>query len=146
MSGGVLDRVRHRFRGKRRTPANEPPGVGAASPMSAPVQTNDPSQDFLQVALQELSEDEKTTLREHLTSDVDSTIQATYDAAEKLKRACEERRWPGGDTANKVLLWLDRFKSVGDVVANVDPIHVGLPWAGIRMLLGVRFCHASGVS
>lgn len=41
------------------------------------------------------------------------------------------------DEADKVLRWLDRFKSVSDVVANVDSVHIGLPWAGIRMLLEV---------
>lgn len=40
--------------------------------------------------------------------------------------------------ADKVVQLLDKIKAVGDVVANVDPIHVGLPWAGIRMLLIVR--------
>jgi len=35
------------------------------------------------------------------------------------------------------MLWLDRFKSVGDVVANVAPLHVGVPWAGVRILLEV---------
>ena len=43
-----------------------------------------------------------------------------------------------GDEADKVLLWLDRFKSVGDIAVNADPIHAGLPWAGIRLLLEVR--------
>lgn len=33
---------------------------------------------------------------------------------------------------------LEKFKSVGDVVANVDPLHVGLPWAGIRAVLEVN--------
>jgi ankyrin repeat domain-containing protein 50 len=40
--------------------------------------------------------------------------------------------------ADKVLLWLDRFKSMGDIAVNADPIHTGLPWAGIRLLLEVR--------
>ena len=43
---------------------------------------------------------------------------------------------PGKD-ADKVLLWLDRFKSVGDIAVNVDPIHAGLPWAAIRLLLEI---------
>lgn len=33
--------------------------------------------------------------------------------------------------------WLDRFKQVGDVGSNADPVHIGLPWAGIRFLLEV---------
>ena len=42
------------------------------------------------------------------------------------------------EEADKVVGWLNRFTAVGDVVANVDPVHVGLPWAGIRLLLEVR--------
>ena len=41
------------------------------------------------------------------------------------------------DEADNVILWLDRFKQVGDVAVNVDPIHAGLPWAGVRLLLEV---------
>src|SRR5271170_349505 len=36
--------------------------------------------------------------------------------------------------ADKVV---DKFKQVGDIVVNADPIHAGLPWAGIRLLLEV---------
>ncbi len=46
------------------------------------------------------------------------------------------------EKADKVVGWLNRFAAVGDVVANVDPVHVGLPWAGIRLLLEVK-AHAS---
>ena len=41
------------------------------------------------------------------------------------------------DEADNVMLWLDRFKQVGDIAVNADPIHAGLPWAGIRLLLEV---------
>ena len=69
-------------------------------------------------------------------------------AAAKVKQQrCIERRWTftfAGrevtlkDEADKVVHWLNRFKSVGDIVVNVDPMHAGLPWAGIRLLLEVR--------
>jgi hypothetical protein len=39
--------------------------------------------------------------------------------------------------------WLDRFKQVGDVASNADPVHVGLPWAGIRVLLDVGIAKRS---
>lgn len=41
------------------------------------------------------------------------------------------------EEADKVIVWLDRFKAVGDIAMNADPIHAGLPWAGIRLLLEV---------
>jgi hypothetical protein len=47
---------------------------------------------------------------------------------------------------DKVLQLLDRFKSAGDVAANVDPVHIGLPWAGIRVILEVCEILGYGVS
>ena len=41
------------------------------------------------------------------------------------------------DIAEKVTLGLDRFKAVADVAVNADPVHIGLPWAGIRLLIEV---------
>ena len=31
----------------------------------------------------------------------------------------------------------DRFKAVGDIIADADPVHVGPPWAGVRAILEV---------
>jgi len=39
------------------------------------------------------------------------------------------------DKADSVLDWLNKFKPVVDVAVNADPIHAGLPWAGIRMFV-----------
>lgn len=30
---------------------------------------------------------------------------------------------------------VQKFVSIGDVIAQVDPVHVGLPWAGVRIIL-----------
>ncbi|KAJ9218119.1 hypothetical protein DTO166G4_510 [Paecilomyces variotii] len=57
---------------------------------------------------------------------------------------CKRKKWTFefngrtislGEQAEKVIQWLDKIKAVGDVTVNVDPIHAGLPWAGVRMLL-----------
>jgi hypothetical protein len=42
------------------------------------------------------------------------------------------------DEADNAMLWLDRFKQIRDIAVNADPIHAGLPWVGIRLLLEVR--------
>ncbi|KAF2723571.1 hypothetical protein K431DRAFT_301481, partial [Polychaeton citri CBS 116435] len=137
MSSAIPLRKRDRLFNKLRSSPSvaSQPSAPARPALSLP-QTNDLSQQFLHDALEELADGDKALIQEHVTSEIGTTIQAAYNAAEKQKTACEEKRWPGGDTANKVLLWLDRFKAVGDVIANVDPVHVGLPWAGIRVLLG----------
>ena len=42
-----------------------------------------------------------------------------------------------------VINWVDRFKSIGDIIAQYDPTHIALPWAGIRFLLQVGFDNTS---
>ena len=68
-------------------------------------------------------------------------------AAMRKQEDCNAKRWTftfAGRTvtlkeeADKVVQWLDQFKAIGDVAANADPIHIGLPWAGVRFLLEVR--------
>jgi hypothetical protein len=118
---------------------------------------------ILNRALELLSPQERATIEEHIIATADDIISAVgkaLNAAQKKQNLCENKRWTftfGGHTvtlreeADKVLLWLDRFKQVGDIAVNADPIHAGLPWAGIRLLLEVRkdndyFFQASKIS
>nr|POF13761.1 vegetative incompatibility protein het-e-1 [Quercus suber] len=80
---------------------------------------------------------------------VNITITQAYTAVLGHKRACEAKRWQWTfrgrtivlrEEADKVISWLNRFKSVVDVAANADAIHVGLPWTGIRILLELIGC------
>jgi hypothetical protein len=83
----------------------------------------------------------------HKASDIDSAIEQALAAAKERQQYCIEQRWKFTfrgrivnvkEEADKVIGWLNRFKAIGDIVANVDPMHVGLPWAGIRLLLEVK--------
>jgi hypothetical protein len=152
------DLVRRLFRGH--TPHTPPASSAAATSLTAPPSSSvsssqttgliEPSQKFLDLALRALTPEEQATIRKHLlvgTRDICAAVDDAYRAALGHKLICEDKRWCWNfrgrnvvlrDEADKVLLWLDRFKSIGDVVANVDPLHAGLPWAGIRMILEVR--------
>ncbi|KAI9888211.1 MAG: hypothetical protein M1814_001089 [Vezdaea aestivalis] len=102
---------------------------------------------LLQSSLDQLSDKERTTIEKflpHGTIEIQSALQAATDAANDKQKACLDKRWSfilNGkkvilrERADKVIHWLDRFKSIGDVASNADPVHVGLPWAGIRFLL-----------
>jgi hypothetical protein len=67
--------------------------------------------------------------------------------SEKSKEVCIEKRWKytrknGGvvilrDVFDKIIEWIDKFKQIGDTVAQYDPVHAALPWAAIRFLLQV---------
>ena len=41
------------------------------------------------------------------------------------------------DVAEKIVHWVNKFKEIGDVAVNFDPVHASLPWAGVRFLLEV---------
>ena len=127
-----------------------PPNAGAVHPLSQQV-TSPPftSHDILNRALQLLSDSDRTVLQVYTsskTSDVTLALEQALAAAMEKQRCCNEKRWKiifNGRTvilkeeADKVISWLDRFKAVGDVAANANPVHAGLPWAGIRLLLEV---------
>jgi hypothetical protein len=101
-------------------------------------------------ALKQLSDGDRATLREYAlptSNNIDLALRQALAAAKEKQRCCIEKRWTftfAGrivtlkEEADKVVHWLNRFVGVGDVVANIDPVHVGLPWAGIRLLLVVR--------
>lgn len=42
------------------------------------------------------------------------------------------------DMADRICGWLEKFKQIGDIAVQVDPLHAGLPWAGVRLILQVR--------
>ena len=97
-----------------------------------------------------LSDDDRATLQDyicHNTSDTGLALEQALLAAKEKQRYCIEKRWTftvKGRTiavkekADRVVGWLNRFTAVGNVVANVNPVHVGLPWAGIRLVLEVK--------
>lgn len=78
---------------------------------------------------------------------IDAAFDEVHTRARELQRRCKIKKWSWNykgrpvylfEQVDKVLLLLNKFKAVGDIVANVDPIHVGLPWAGVRTILEVR--------
>jgi hypothetical protein len=66
-----------------------------------------------------------------------ANIQGKYRWCSKSKRwtfTFRGRTVVLREKAVNIVKWLDRFKQVGDVASNADPVHIGLPWAGIRLL------------
>src|SRR4051794_16601371 len=114
------------------------------NPISLASQPGTPSKssshDVLNGALQRLSDRDRTTLQPFIlptTSNVNEALEQSLAAAKQKQQDCNAKRWTftfAGRTvtlkeeADKVVHWLDRFKAVGDVAVNVDPIHTGLPW------------------
>jgi hypothetical protein len=113
-------------------------------------QQNAPGRDLLDKAFGLLDDRERAIIRGNTpssTDDIQSTLGGILEAAQEKQKTCDDKRWTFTilartvrlrEEADKVILWIDRFKSVGNIVVNADPIHAGLPWAGIRLLLEVQ--------
>lgn len=152
----ISERFRKRFQSKSRgsSPSRSPTSSSAPSsrPSPSPQATSNPSSshNLLDDALKRLSDRDQETIKKFIlptSSDIDLALKQALVAAKEKRRLCEEKRWTftfAGqavtlkDEASKVVHWLDRVKAVGDIVVNINPVHAGLPWAGIRLLLEVR--------
>jgi hypothetical protein len=96
-----------------------------------------------------LAQQDQDTIRQYTlpnTKDIDAVVQQALTATRQKQATCQSKRWTFpfcGHTvvlrekADNIVKWLDRFKQVGDVASNANPVHIGLPWAGIRFLLEV---------
>ena len=98
------------------------------------------------LALEKLSVEEKAAVSTIVSDSKLDVLQHLRTAAEKKRNDCEDRRWKfevNGrqiilrDVADKILVWVDKFKQIGDIAVNFDPVHAALPWAGVRFLLEV---------
>jgi hypothetical protein len=67
---------------------------------------------------------------------IDAVFKDVRSYTRKLQERCATKRWSWeykgrqvyiSDQMDKIIALLDKFKSAGDVVANVDPVHIGLP-------------------
>ncbi|OAP55758.1 hypothetical protein AYL99_09910 [Fonsecaea erecta] len=131
------------------------PASSQTLPPSAPVTPQSPTSTTLTTVVQDfhnrvfsfLSQQDRDTIRQHSVTNatnVDEIVQQILTAARQKQTICQSKRWTVAfrghtvvlrEKADNIVKWLDRFKQVGDIVSNVDPVHVGLPWAGIRLLL-----------
>ncbi len=102
-------------------------------------------------AFEALGEEDKETLR-HLGCtgpSPDGGVGLVNSLAELCKdkhQQCVDNRWKSvlrGKTivlrnvTDSIIDWLEKFKTIGDVAVNADPLHAGLPWAAVRLLLQV---------
>lgn len=107
---------------------------------------NPPVKDPWSIALEKLSlEDKETMSRIELDSKLD-ILQHLQTTARERQTECEDQRWKFElkgrkiiirDVLEKIIVWIDKVKQIGDIAVSFDPVHAALPWAGIRFLLQV---------
>ena len=69
-------------------------------------------------------------------------------AVEEKKQSCLKKRWKYKnskgeivilrDLFEKIVVWVDKFKEVGDNAVQYNPTHAALPWAAVRLVLQVQ--------
>ena len=104
------------------------------------------STNIWQKALSTLDDDLKTILKFQSSGKRD-ILSAVLEAAAEKRQLCLDKRWrfknPKGeqiilrDLMEKIIVWLEKFRDIGDIVVQYDPTHASLPWAGVRFLLQV---------
>lgn len=104
------------------------------------------TQNLWQKALETLEDDLKANL-DFKNSTQRNIVFALLKTAQEKKQLCLQKRWKlkkaNGeeiilrDVVEKITVWLDKFKAIGDVAVQYDPAHASLAWAGVRFLLQV---------
>ncbi|ERF76446.1 hypothetical protein EPUS_07326 [Endocarpon pusillum Z07020] len=73
-------------------------------------------------------------------------LQEILAITNERRRLCLEKRWKYRrgdkeviirDKLEKVTTWIEKFKEVGTVAVQYDPVHTALPWAGVLFLLQI---------
>lgn len=135
-----------RSRGRSPSPqSSASPSLNTLTAFASPASSN---HSIVDSAWKQLSDHERSILQPFLSSSggTSDALEHCLAATIQQRQALEGKRWTitfGRRTvtlkeeADKIVRWLDRFKAVGDVAVNVDPVHAGLPWAGVRFLLEV---------
>ncbi|KAH8807657.1 ankyrin repeat-containing domain protein [Xylogone sp. PMI_703] len=97
----------------------------------------------------QLSNNDKAVIQQHvpqISGNASSLLQSLVSAAQLQQKRCQRKNWKfsfGGrevnlqETAGDIVDLLEKVKDVGDIAVNVDPVHAGLPWAAVRLLLQV---------
>ena len=121
------------------------PSLTRHRPQDAPVR------DLWGLALERLSSEDKQAISPIMSSSKQSgskldILRHLHNVAAQKRAYCEDRRWKfelNGrqiilrDVAEKIIVWINKFKQIGDIAVNFDPVHASLPWAGMRFLLEV---------
>jgi hypothetical protein len=90
-----------------------------------------------------LSQEDRIELNVDRVEKLDVLDDLLSAALEKLS-LCKAKQWKYKkghreinirDQLEKIIVWVNKFKEVGDIAMQYDPSHAALPWAGVRFLL-----------
>jgi hypothetical protein len=110
-----------------------------------PVLNHRSTESLWEKAVETLSSEDKQNVNFERTDKL-AILEDVLKAVDHKKQLCLEKRWKYKkgkkefiirDQLEKMVVWVNKFKEVGDMVVQYDPAHAALPWAGIRFFLQV---------
>lgn len=142
------DRLRQRYN-KPQLPVR--PGTVNVHTSTLGVAPKTNGNSILKDVLKKIGGQERETIENLLrptnTVDVNDALSQVHTCASDLQERCRRKNltwtYKGrqvhlSEKVDKILQFVDKLKAVGDIIASVDPVHIGLPWAGVRGILEVR--------
>jgi len=100
------------------------------------VYNNLPDEIKQQLGLNKLGPADQLQTLQHV---LQTAVQAKEaNIAKRLKFKCGDKEVDVQETADRLVGWITKFKEVGDIAVQYDPVHAALPWAGVRYILLVR--------
>jgi len=95
-------------------------------------------------AYETLPQEDRTTFLG--SSEHQNPVRVTLRNAEMCQKICYEKRWKFNwkgkelllhDVVSRIMTWIEKFETIGDIVSQYDLSHAALPWTGFRLLLQV---------
>ena len=111
----------------------------------ADVVTSRPANNLWKKALQALNEEDKANI--NFNTNKLNVLKDILTAAAKKQQLCLEKRWKYKkddreiiirDQLEKIVIWIEKFKQIGDQIVQYDSEHAALPWTSVRFFLQIR--------
>lgn len=105
------------------------------------------ARDLWAIALGKLTDEEKAAVPTNSSDFKLQTLEDLRIVVAQKRDECEDKSWKFEykdrqiilrDVAEKIIHGINKFKEIGDIAVNFDPVHAALPWAGVRFLLQVN--------
>lgn len=133
----TLQGLPHLLGWSRHSPSDEHPSQNVYSS----------AQDLWSEAIKLLRPEAQDEIRLNQTDQLVVLNEVLADAREK-RQQCKDKQWRYTRSNGKTIFFRDIFdrivscmtklKDIGDAVAQIDPVHVGIPWGVVKFLLQVR--------
>ena len=124
-----------------------PTPTAAQNPPAAEA-TPTASEDLWNEAVKLLHPDDSEEIRLQ-KADKLTVLGEVLTVAKEKREQCKERQWKYKkrdgtvivlrDVFDKMIKWLNKLQNIGDFVAQLDSVHLALPWACIKFFFQVEY-------